>query len=104
MIRAPAPAKINLALVVGPRRGDGKREIATLMQRVDLCDRVTVTRSRDLRVDGFPDDTIVRAALEAIAKEAGTRAAWQARIQKEIPVAAGLGGGSSDAATALRLA
>jgi 4-diphosphocytidyl-2-C-methyl-D-erythritol kinase len=102
--RAPAPAKINLALVVGPRRDDGKHELATLMQRVDLCDRVTVRRSRDTRVDGFADDTIVRTALTALGETAGTDAAWHARIEKEIPVAAGLGGGSSDAATALRLA
>jgi 4-diphosphocytidyl-2-C-methyl-D-erythritol kinase len=102
--RAPAPAKINLALVVGPRGDDGKHEVATLMQRVDLCDRVTLTRSRELRVDGFADDTIVDAALTALADAAGADAAWHARIEKEIPVAAGLGGGSSDAATALRLA
>lgn len=104
MTRAPAPAKINLALVVGPRGDDGKHEVATLMQRVDLCDRVTVTRSCELRVDGFADDTIVHAALTALADAAGADAAWHARIEKEIPVAAGLGGGSSDAATALRLA
>ena len=49
---------------------------------------------------GFRDDTIVRAALDALDAPTG----WQVRIDKQIPVAAGLGGGSSDAATALRLA
>ena len=104
MTRAAAPAKINLALVVGPRRENGRHEIATLIQRVDLSDRVTVTRAREHRVDGFAADTIVHAALNALAEATGAEAAWQARIEKVIPVAAGLGGGSSDAATALRLA
>jgi 4-diphosphocytidyl-2-C-methyl-D-erythritol kinase len=55
-------------------------------------------------VDGFAADTLVRRALERLAEEAGVEPAWRARIWKRIPVAAGLGGGSSDAATALRLA
>jgi 4-diphosphocytidyl-2-C-methyl-D-erythritol kinase len=55
-------------------------------------------------VDGFADDTIVTRALEGIAAAAGVERRWRVRIEKRIPVAAGLGGGSSDAATALRLA
>jgi 4-diphosphocytidyl-2-C-methyl-D-erythritol kinase len=104
MTRAPAPAKINLALVVGPTRADGKHEVVTVLQRIDLCDRVTVEPATTLHVDGFPDDTIVRRALEALAETAGTQPTWRATIEKRVPVAAGLGGGSSDAATALRLA
>jgi 4-diphosphocytidyl-2-C-methyl-D-erythritol kinase len=104
MTRAPAPAKINLALVVGPRRADGKHELATVFQRVDLCDRIAVEPTPELRVDGFADDTLVRAALERLASAAGVEPRWRATIEKRIPVAAGLGGGSSDAATALRLA
>ena len=41
-MRAPAPAKINLALVVGPPRADGKHEVATVLQRIDLADRVAI--------------------------------------------------------------
>jgi 4-diphosphocytidyl-2-C-methyl-D-erythritol kinase len=104
VIRAPATAKINLALVVGPSRPDGKHELATVYQRVALADRVALEESDRLRVDGFPEDTIVRRALESIAAEVGIVPAWRARVTKRIPVAAGLGGGSSDAATALRLA
>ena len=104
MIRAAAPAKINLALVVGARRGDGKHEIATIMQRVDLCDRVAVESGGPLRVTGFGPDTTVRAALVALAGAAGVEPSWHARIWKSIPVAGGLGGGSSDAAAALVLA
>ncbi len=103
-MRAPAPAKINLALVVGPARADGKHEVATVLQRVDLADRVAITRAPSLTVTGFRDDTIVRAALTALAAAAGVEPRWAAAITKRIPVAAGLGGGSSDAATALRLA
>ncbi len=102
MTRAPAAAKINLSLVVGPARADGKHEVVTVYQRVALSDRIAVERSRELRVAGFADDTLVRLALECMAD--GNGASFAARIQKRIPVAAGLGGGSSDAATALRLA
>jgi 4-diphosphocytidyl-2-C-methyl-D-erythritol kinase len=98
--RAAAAAKINLALVVGPQRPDGRHELVTVYQRVALCDRLAVERSPTVRVDGFSDDTLVRRALEAVSDGS----AFRARITKRIPVAAGLGGGSSDAATALHLA
>ena len=101
MKRAAAAAKINLGLVVGPLREDGRHELVTVYQRVALADRIAVARAPELRVDGFPDDTLVRRALQAVADDGVT---FAARIQKKIPVAAGLGGGSSDAATALRLA
>jgi 4-diphosphocytidyl-2-C-methyl-D-erythritol kinase len=102
MTRAPAAAKINLSLVVGPARADGKHDVVTVYQRVALSDRIAVERSPELRVDGFADDTLVRRALECMTD--GNGASFAARIQKRIPVASGLGGGSSDAATALRLA
>jgi 4-diphosphocytidyl-2-C-methyl-D-erythritol kinase len=101
---APAPAKINLALVVGPERPDGLHEVATILQRIDLADEIAVEPSDRLAVEGFADDTLVTRALEALADTAGVEPAWRARIEKRVPVAAGLGGGSSDAATALELA
>jgi len=104
MNRAPATAKLNLTLVVGRLREDGRHEVATVLQRIDLADRVAIERAETLQVDGFADDTLVRAALETLAEEAGAEPRWKARIWKHVPVAAGLGGGSSDAATALRLA
>lgn len=104
-MRASAPAKINLALVVGPLRHDGKHELATIYQRVGIADRIDVdVVAGPTRVDGFAGDTLVRDALDRLAAHAGTDRRWRARIEKRIPVAAGLGGGSSDAATALRLA
>lgn len=102
--RHPAPAKLNLALVVGPRRQDGKHEVTTVLQRIDLCDRLTLEPAPGLRVRGFGPDTLVAASLASLAEAAGVSPGWSVRIWKEIPVASGLGGGSSDAATALRLA
>jgi 4-diphosphocytidyl-2-C-methyl-D-erythritol kinase len=102
--RAPAPAKINLALVVGPPRDDGKHEVLTVLQRIDLVDRIELDAAPQLRVEGFPQDTLVAQALGELARNAGVEPGWRVRIEKRIPVAAGLGGGSSDAATALRLA
>ncbi len=104
MKRAPAPAKVNLALAVGPTRDDGKHEVLTVLQRIDLVDRIELEEGPGLRVEGFDADTLVRTALEELARRAGVEPRWRVRIEKKIPVAAGLGGGSSDAATALRLA
>jgi 4-diphosphocytidyl-2-C-methyl-D-erythritol kinase len=104
MRRAPAPAKINLALVVGPLRDDGKHEVLTVLQRIDLVDRIELHESPELRIEGFAEDTLVGAALRELAESAGVEPHWRVRIEKRIPVAAGLGGGSSNAATALRLA
>jgi 4-diphosphocytidyl-2-C-methyl-D-erythritol kinase len=100
--RAAAPAKINLALVVGPVRDDGRHELVTVYQRIALADRIAVERSPSLRVQGFAGDTLVRRALERVADGNGTD--FAAQVLKRIPAAAGLGGGSTDAATALRLA
>ena len=101
---AQAQAKINLALVVGPVREDGLHEIATLYQRLALHDTISLQAGPALVVEGFAEDTLVRRALEAAAAAAGAEPHWHARIEKRIPVAAGLGGGSSDAAAALMLA
>jgi 4-diphosphocytidyl-2-C-methyl-D-erythritol kinase len=99
-----APAKLNLALVVGPTRADGKHEVVTVLERLGLADTVGVRSAGATRVMGFEDDTLVRGALERLAWAAAGERRFEARIQKRIPVAAGLGGGSSDAAAALALA
>ncbi len=104
MNRASATAKLNLALVVGPTRPDGKHEVVTVLQRLALCDRVRVEPAAGFSVRGFAEDTLVGDALRRLAAEAGVEASWEATIDKKLPLAAGLGGGSSDAATALRLA
>jgi len=108
-----AYAKINLALVVGPTRDDGKHEVVTVLQRIDLYDDIEVARSdrKEIDVSMSTDgdhppiaDNIVARALGALARAAGVDPRWKATIEKRIPIAAGLGGGSSDAAAALRIA
>jgi 4-diphosphocytidyl-2-C-methyl-D-erythritol kinase len=99
-----AHAKINLALVVGPALPNGKHEVTTVLQRVELADRIGVESASETVVEGFAGDTIVRRALDLLSADAGGGPAWRVVIDKRIPVAAGLGGGSSDAAAALSLA
>ena len=102
-----AAAKVNLTLEVLGKRADGYHEIATVMQAVDLSDRITLDDADDLElrssIPDLPTDTrnlALRAAAalrEAAAIEAGVRIT----LDKRIPVAAGLGGGSTDAAGVL---
>jgi len=109
---ARAPAKVNLVLRVGPRRADGYHDIASLLVPLDLCDevRVRVLPGRPgpvtCRVPGRPEldgegNLAARAAL-AFRERFGVSDRIELRIEKRIPVTAGLGGGSSDAAAALR--
>jgi 4-diphosphocytidyl-2-C-methyl-D-erythritol kinase len=86
--RAAATAKLNLGLVVGALRDDGRHEVATVLQRIDLADRVAIEPAEAHRVEGFPEDTLVRRALESLAAAAGTQRRWEARLWKRIPVAA----------------
>jgi 4-diphosphocytidyl-2-C-methyl-D-erythritol kinase len=90
-----APAKINLCLRLGPKRSDGFHRITTLFAAIQLCDRIELERSERISVEGF-DDTLITRALEALGERR------RVRLDKRIPVAAGLGGGSSDAAAVLR--
>jgi 4-diphosphocytidyl-2-C-methyl-D-erythritol kinase len=101
MKRGAAAAKINLALVVGPRRADGKHELLTVYQRMTLADRLEVRRAERNEVTGFAEDTLVMRAIDALTAHDDVR--LSARIDKRIPIAAGLGGGSADAAAALAL-
>jgi 4-diphosphocytidyl-2-C-methyl-D-erythritol kinase len=112
--RALAPAKINLGLFVGPVRGsDGRHELTTVMQSISLADELTLEAApaggeRDEvlcpGVPGDPDENLAARAVRAFRERTGWRAPpLRLRIDKRIPVAAGLGGGSADAAAALRL-
>jgi 4-diphosphocytidyl-2-C-methyl-D-erythritol kinase len=104
MMERLAPAKVNLALVVGPTRPDGRHEVVTVMQRISVADRIALESADELHVGGFAQDSLVGRALQTLAAAAGVEPAWHVEIDKQIPVAAGLGGGSSDAAAALKLA
>ncbi len=108
----PAPAKLNLALHLRRRRPDGYHDLESIFAFTDFGDRLTVTASASLTlaltgefaaVAGDPDDNLVRRAARALAAAAGIVAGAALVLEKHIPVAAGLGGGSADAAAALRL-
>jgi 4-diphosphocytidyl-2-C-methyl-D-erythritol kinase len=99
-----AHAKLNLALVAGPLRPDGYHELVTVFVRLQLADCLELAPAGQLAVHGFAQDTLVRAALELLAADAAVEPRWEVTIDKQIPVAAGLGGGSADAAAALVLA
>ena len=106
-IRIPAFAKINLSLEVIGRRDDGYHEIATILQTIDLADAVTIRQSDSLLVEcdqpGLDGErNLVWTAARALAERAGIAPRARISIVKRIPVAAGLGGGSADAAAALR--
>jgi 4-diphosphocytidyl-2-C-methyl-D-erythritol kinase len=110
-LRVLAPAKINLGLFVGPTRPDGRHEIVSVMQSISLADELTLEPApsgaeRDEVVcPGVGGENLAAHALALFREETGWDGAWvRLSIEKHVPVAAGLGGGSADAAGTLRLA
>lgn len=103
-----APAKLNLALLVGPRRRDGYHEVFSLMLPVSLADVVTAERVSEgvsVLCDVCPGEgNLAARAVRALEEAAGRSLPLRLTIEKRIPHGAGLGGGSSDAAAALRAA
>lgn len=105
-----APAKINLGLDVLYKRNDGYHELEMIMASIDLADRLTFTKteSNDITIttnSGFlPTDrkNNIFQAIEAMKKRYAFEGGVHVNLQKNIPVAAGLGGGSSDAAATFR--
>ena len=103
-----APAKLNLCLYLGRRRDDGLHELRSLFCPLVLSDRIEVG-DRDGEGDevvcpGVSGPNLVSAALDALRARGWQRPPLRIEIEKRIPVAAGLGGGSADAAALLRLA
>jgi 4-diphosphocytidyl-2-C-methyl-D-erythritol kinase len=107
-----APAKVNLTLHVIGRRPDGYHEIESLVVFADVGDRVTfapgraldlVTRGPTATAAGPSGDNLVLKAARLLAERVAGLKAGRFTLDKRLPVAAGLGGGSSDAAAALRL-
>jgi 4-diphosphocytidyl-2-C-methyl-D-erythritol kinase len=107
-MRFLSPAKVNLSLEVGRPRPDGYHEIQTLMHRIDLADQIEMEPEGEgiaLSVEGEetppgPENLAHRAA-RTFFRETGIAGGVRLRLRKRIPVAAGLGGGSSNAATVL---
>ena len=108
MLTLPAPAKLNLFLHVTGRRADGYHELQTVFQFIDLQDTITLANRSDHQISRVTswsevaeeDDLMVRAARK-LASSCGISAGVDIAIEKHIPMGAGLGGGSSDAATVL---
>jgi 4-diphosphocytidyl-2-C-methyl-D-erythritol kinase len=107
-LRALAPAKVNLCLYVGPTRADGRHEVVTLFESVSLADelRLEVLADGDdvVRCPGVDGPNLAGEALAALRARGWDGPSVAIEIDKRIPVAAGMGGGSADAAAALRLA
>jgi 4-diphosphocytidyl-2-C-methyl-D-erythritol kinase len=107
-----APAKINLTLRVLSRRADGYHELESLVAFADLVDTLTLEPGEPLGLDvggrfaaasGDVSGNLVLKAVAALQERVDGMIAGRFRLEKTIPVAAGLGGGSADAAAALRL-
>ena len=109
-LRERAPAKVNLCLFLGPARDDGLHEIVTVIEPLSLADELELTLdpsagADEVRCPGVPGPNLAATALAAFRRAAGWNgSAVRVNIAKRIPVAAGMGGGSSDAAATLRLA
>ena len=111
ILTTEARAKINLCLFVGPMRPDGRHEVVTLMDSLTLCDDVRMVVGPDgLAADevvcpGVQGPNLAAAALEAFRAETKwSGPPLRVEIDKRIPIAAGLAGGSADGAAVLRLA
>lgn len=112
MLRARAPAKINLFLHILRRRGDGYHELESLVVFADIADELTLDMSRPFRLDvtgpfapdcGPASDNLVIKAAHALHKLKPDIKLGAFTLEKILPVASGMGGGSADAAAALRL-
>ena len=108
MLTLPAPAKLNLFLHITGRRADGYHELQTVFQFITLHDEITLTERADQQIRRVTDwaevkqeDDLMVKAAKSLAACAGQSRGADIAIKKRIPMGAGLGGGSSDAATVL---
>lgn len=102
----PAPAKINWFLHVLGRRADGYHLLQTVFQFIDWCDRIDFELRQDGRitrahVEGLPDEDLSLRAARLLQQATGCALGAHLTLRKSVPAQAGLGGGSSDAATTL---
>ena len=106
-LRLPAPAKLNLFLHITGRRSDGYHNLQTIFQLIDCCDWLEFTPSATAEIDFISDfsldpaHNLVLRAAKLLQQHSGTRQGAQIRLEKNLPVGGGVGGGSSDAATTL---
>jgi 4-diphosphocytidyl-2-C-methyl-D-erythritol kinase len=101
-----APAKLNLCLYLGPRRENGLHEVCSLFEPLALADLIAVTEAErdEVICPGVEGENLAARALAGLRERGWQRQPLRVEIEKRVPVAAGLGGGSGDAAAILRLA
>jgi 4-diphosphocytidyl-2-C-methyl-D-erythritol kinase len=101
-----APAKLNLCLYVGPTREDGLHEIRSLFEPLELADRLQLSAAEadEVLCEGIEGPDLTAKALTALRDNGWSGPPLRIEVTKRVPVAAGLGGGSADAAAVLRLA
>jgi 4-diphosphocytidyl-2-C-methyl-D-erythritol kinase len=105
-LTALAPGKVNLSLLLGDIRDDGRHELVTLIESVSLADEVTLSDGErdEVICPGVEGQNIVTRALEGLRTRGWDGPPLRIEITKHVPLAAGMGGGSADAAAVLRLA
>jgi 4-diphosphocytidyl-2-C-methyl-D-erythritol kinase len=108
--RVRAPGKVNLCLYLGPRRRDGRHELVTLFESVSLADELVASVAADppdqVECHGLAQcaENLVAVALKRLRDKGWRGPPLRVQLDKRIPVAGGMGGGSADAAAVLRLA
>jgi 4-diphosphocytidyl-2-C-methyl-D-erythritol kinase len=107
-LRLPAPAKLNLMLHITGRREDGYHLLQSVFQFIDLCDWIEFTCEADGEIRRLPgtnpvaaEEDILLVAARLLQQRFGVDEGVSIRVDKQIPIGGGLGGGSSDAATCL---
>jgi 4-diphosphocytidyl-2-C-methyl-D-erythritol kinase len=108
-IELPSPAKINLFLDVVKKRSDGYHDIITVFEKIDLCDNIRISESdEDIKISSnapglaTDENNLAHRACSLLKKTYGISRSAKIHIEKRIPIAAGLGGGSSNAAAVLK--
>lgn len=109
-LRLKSPAKVNLRLEILRRREDGYHELKTILQKISLCDTLSVSLKKEKGISISTDHpslpigkrNLVYQAVQMILKKSEYKGGLHIDIRKEIPLGAGLGGGSSNAATTLK--
>lgn len=107
MIRVPSPSKLNLFLHITGRRPDGYHELQSIFQLIDLCDWLEFEQTADkqIQIEGLAsvdlEQNLIYRAIQMLKPYAKAYSGLKIRLEKNIPMGAGLGGGSSNAATTL---
>ncbi len=107
-LRALAPGKVNLCLFLGGVRDDGRHELVTVFESISLADELVMSPAAgpddEVVCAGVPEPNLVTRTLKGLRARGWSAPPVRVTVEKRVPVAAGMGGGSADAAATLRLA